>query len=204
MLFCGETRPMRKGEITRERIIAAAAPIFNQRGFAGCSISDVLEATGLEKGCLYRHFSGKEELAAEAFRYALKQAVKLRTDDLDHVQGSAAKLKFLVDRFVDIPSPIPGGCPILNTAIDADDGNPELRALVQRGIRDWKARLVGIIEHGQQSGELRSTLAPAEAANVIVALLEGSLMISRIEKTRDAMLDARTTLHSLIDGLRAA
>ena len=56
---------MRKGELTRQRIIAQAAPIFNQRGFAGCSMQDLMEATGLEKGGLYRHFSGKEELAAE-------------------------------------------------------------------------------------------------------------------------------------------
>ena len=65
---------MGKGELTRERIIAQAAPLFNQRGFAGCSMQDVMEATGLEKGGLYRHFSSKEELAAEAFRYAVARA----------------------------------------------------------------------------------------------------------------------------------
>ncbi len=62
---------MRKGELTRERIIAEAAPIFNQRGFAGSSMQDVMEATGLENGGLYRHFRSKEELAVESFRYAL-------------------------------------------------------------------------------------------------------------------------------------
>jgi TetR/AcrR family transcriptional repressor of nem operon len=189
---------MSKGEVTRERIIAAAAPLFNQRGYAGCSISDVLEATGLEKGCLYRHFSSKEELAAEAFSYALKQAVKLRTDDLEHVHGAEAKLKYLIDRFVDLPSPVPGGCPILNTAIDSDDGNPELRALVRRAIRDWKTRLAKIIEDGCRAGELHPETDPAGTANTIVALLEGSLMISRIEGKRDALEDARKTLHRLI------
>ena len=41
---------MNKGEMTRQRIIEEAAPIFNQRGYAGCSMQDVMEATGLEKG----------------------------------------------------------------------------------------------------------------------------------------------------------
>ena len=192
---------MGKGEITRERIIAAAAPIFNRQGYAGCSINDVLEATGLEKGCLYRHFSSKEELAAEAFRYALKQAVKLRTHDLEHVQGATAKLKCVVDRFVDLPSPIPGGCPILNTAIDADDGNAKLRALVRRAMRDWKARLAKIVEDGCSVGEFRVGTESDATANTIVALLEGSLMISRVEQKRDALEDARKTLHRFIASL---
>ena len=66
---------MNKGEMTRQRIIEEAAPIFNQRGYAGCSMQDVMEATGLEKGGIYRHFESKEELAAEAFKYAISGGV---------------------------------------------------------------------------------------------------------------------------------
>jgi TetR/AcrR family transcriptional repressor of nem operon len=59
-----------KGHKTRERIVAEAANLFYQHGFEGSSMSDVMAATGLEKGGIYRHFSSKEELAAEAFNYA--------------------------------------------------------------------------------------------------------------------------------------
>ena len=45
----------------------AAAPIFNQHGYEGSSLNDLMEATGLKKGGIYRHFASKEELAAEAF-----------------------------------------------------------------------------------------------------------------------------------------
>src|ERR1700710_2716621 len=100
---------MRKGQATRQRIIAEAAPIFNQRGFAGCSMQDIMEATGLEKGGLYRHFQSKEELAMEAFRYALGRSKRSRTDDLGHIDGALAKLRFVVQRFVETPSMTPGG-----------------------------------------------------------------------------------------------
>ena len=56
----------RKKEQTRQRIVAEAAPVFNQRGYAGSSLADLMKATGLEKGGIYRHFSSKEELAGEA------------------------------------------------------------------------------------------------------------------------------------------
>src|SRR3978361_551926 len=118
-----------KGAMTRQRIIEAAAPIFNQRGFAGCSLADVMEATGLEKGGIYRHFADKEELAAEAFRYALGVSVKVRTENLEHVAGAVAKLRYVVERFVETPSGVAGGCPLMNTAVDADDGNVVLREL---------------------------------------------------------------------------
>ena len=57
---------MSKGDQTRERIIAKAAELFNQRGLEGTSMADLMEATGLEKGGIYRHFPSKEAVAAEA------------------------------------------------------------------------------------------------------------------------------------------
>src|SRR6516162_6144375 len=101
---------MSKGELTRQRIVEQAAPIFNQRGFAGCSMQDVMEATGLEKGGLYRHFSGKEELAAEAFRYSVARTEKVRFDKLDPTRGALDQLREIIDRFVNIRSDVAGGC----------------------------------------------------------------------------------------------
>jgi len=61
---------MTKGEQTRQEIIRKAAPIFNQRGYDGAALSDLMKATGLEKGGIYRHFDSKQQLAAEAFDFA--------------------------------------------------------------------------------------------------------------------------------------
>ena len=70
---------MTKGKLTRQKMVAAAAPIFNQRGYEGSSLSALMEATGLKKGGIYRHFSSKEELAAEAFDYTWEAARSART-----------------------------------------------------------------------------------------------------------------------------
>ena len=72
-------KQMAKGKTTRERIVTEAANLFNQRGFEGSSMSDVMAVTGLEKGGIYRHLSSKEELAAKAFDYAWKSAFETRT-----------------------------------------------------------------------------------------------------------------------------
>jgi TetR/AcrR family transcriptional regulator, transcriptional repressor for nem operon len=192
---------MRKGEATRQRIIAEAAPIFNQRGFDGCSMQDLMQATGLEKGGLYRHFANKEDLAAEAFRFALAQNVKVRTEHLDEIPNSIDKLKRVVHLFVELPSAIPGGCPLMNTAIDADDGNLALRDLARKGIQDWRTRLTRIIETGINAGEIRRSTDPRRIANTLIATLEGALMISRLENSRNALRDAQSTLDTLLTSL---
>jgi len=195
----GAEAGMSKGEQTRQRILQQAAPLLNQRGFQGCSMSDIMQATGLEKGGIYRHFANKEELAGEAFRYALEQAVKNRTDGLEHLSGALEKLRFLIHRFVEAPSPIAGGCPLLNTAVDADDGNAALRKLVRHAFADWRKRLADIVAEGIERGEIRKDVSANGVANTIIGALEGALVLSRLEGTREPLRDAEVSLTSLLD-----
>lgn len=195
---------MSKGELTRQRIIEIAAPLFNQRGYAGCSMQDILRATGLKKGGVYRHFGSKEELAAEAFRYSLSQAVKIRTPPANPLSSAVERLHRVVEQFVEEPSPIPGGCPILNTAIDTDDGNPVLRELARKGLKNWRARISEIVRDGISRKEIREDVEPQSFANTIIATLEGALMISRLERSKSALNDARASLEGLIEGVSGA
>ena len=144
---------MTKGEQTRRKIVAAAAPIFNQHGYEGSSLADLMTATGLKKGGIYRHFSSKEELAAEAFDYTWEAAWKARMLHVDENATGIEKLKQLIANFIDYRSPVAGGCPILNTAVDADDGNPVLRARVGKALRSWVARLESIVKQAAVRGE---------------------------------------------------
>ena len=63
--------PATKGAATRQRIVELAAPVFNQRGYVGASMRDLVDATGLEKGGIYNHFGSKEQLALEAYDHAM-------------------------------------------------------------------------------------------------------------------------------------
>src|ERR1022692_2208401 len=104
---------MSKGQTTRQRILEQAAPLFNQRGYEGCSIQDIMTATGLEKGGIYRHFESKQELAAEAFDYAWNFTNSHRRQNLDQIPNHADRLKQHIANFV-TRTGLPGGCPLLN------------------------------------------------------------------------------------------
>jgi TetR/AcrR family transcriptional repressor of nem operon len=190
--------PTTKGQQTRQRILAAAAPLFNQKGFAGASMQEILDATGLEKGGLYRHFPTKQHLAEEALRYTMARSVRTRTEPLDPTQTAPDQLRTLIARFVTAPSTIPGGCPLMNTAIDADDTNPNLRALARHAVEDWKTRLIQIIDRGIAAGHIRPETQPRQIANTIIATLEGALMLSRLEAATTPLEDARDTLDHVL------
>jgi TetR/AcrR family transcriptional repressor of nem operon len=192
------TNTLSKGEKTRQQIVEAAAAMFNQRGYEGSTLSALMEATGLEKGGIYRHFSGKEELAAEAFDYMWQTARDLRLTGLNGLTG-VAWLKTYISNFVNNRSPVAGGCPILNTAIDSDDGNPMLRMKVTKALKSWRCRIRTVIENGMESGEIRSGVDARAAATLIVATLEGALMMSRIERTYEPLREVQRHLNSYID-----
>jgi TetR/AcrR family transcriptional repressor of nem operon len=178
---------MRKGEQTRHAIIRKSAPIFNKKGYEGASLSDLMEATGLEKGGIYRHFDSKQQLAAEAFDYAWKLALETRFEGTQAISNTVDRLNQMVRNFQERRSElVPGGCPLLNTAIDSDDGNPRLREKARRALSSWMDRLRTIIEEGQRRGEIRSSIDSAELATLIVSTLEGSLMVGRLQRSDDS------------------
>jgi TetR/AcrR family transcriptional regulator, transcriptional repressor for nem operon len=188
-----------KGQKTRERIVAQAANLFNQRGFEGSSMSDVMAATGLEKGGIYRHFSSKEELAAEAFDYAWKSAFETRIHDLEQVPNSIEKLKRFIVNFINGRPAVPGGCPVLNTAVEADDGNLLLRDRVRAAWREWRDYLAEIVAAGLKRKEIRPEVDAKQVATLIISSLEGALMIARLERNKEALLTAQSHLERYLD-----
>src|SRR5216684_2074555 len=142
---------MTKGEQTRRKIVEAAAPIFNQRGYEGSSLNDLREATGLKKGGIYRHFASKEELAAEAFDYTWEAAWNAR---LLHVDEKATGIEKLMQL---------------------------------------------IVEQAQEHGETRRGVDAKAVATLIVASLEGALMMSRVQRNDEALRRVQSHLNGYLD-----
>ena len=129
---------MRNGTQTRENIIRQAAALFNRQGFAGASMSDIMQATGLQKGGIYRHFESKEALALEAFDYAVAQMAGRFTAALEGREHAVDRLGGIVGVFARLHDdpPVPGGCPMMNTAVQTDDAeSPALRDRARTAMR---------------------------------------------------------------------
>jgi TetR/AcrR family transcriptional repressor of nem operon len=190
---------MRKGEQTRREIIRKAAPIFNQRGYDGAALSDLMKATGLEKGGIYRHFENKQQLAAEAFDYAWRETVEARTHDLNSIPNSVDRLKQWIRNFVERRAAILGGCPLLNTAIDTDDGNSVLRERAREALHGWRNSLVAVIRAGIKAREIRPRVDAKNLATLIISSLEGAIMVCRLERSDESLRTVRTHLDKYLE-----
>jgi len=171
---------MSKGTQTRERIIAKAATLFNQKGFDGCSMQDIGAATGLEKGTLYGHFHSKEELSLAAFDHAWGETVRDRLEGVEALPGVIDRLLLHVRNFT-THTPLPGGCPLMNTIIDADDGNQALLGKANQALVGWRAYLQRELREGQKRGELKAEFDPDSVTAVLMSLLEGAMALERID-----------------------
>ena len=179
---------MRKGEQTRQEIIRKAAPIFNQKGYSGTALSDLMRATGLEKGGIYRHFESKQELARDVFDHAWKLAMDTRFDGTQEIPNTVDRLIQVVRNFRDRRAGlVPGGCPLLNTAIDSDHSNPQLQTKARQALSSWLDRLRSIVEEGQGRGEVRPDVDSAKLATLIASTLEGSSMVGRLQRSHQPL-----------------
>jgi TetR/AcrR family transcriptional regulator, transcriptional repressor for nem operon len=175
---------MSKAQQTKARIVQQAAVVFNQKGYAGSSIADIMQATGLKKGGIYNHFQSKDELAVAAFDYAVSLMSQEVWSAVKTKRNAIARLQALVSSYlvyIETP-PIVGGCPILNTAIEADDTDSPLRDRAIAAINSWRNLIVRIINQGVKKGEIPATIEPDTVATIIICNIEGAIMMSQLEK----------------------
>lgn len=176
---------MTKAERTRLAIIKEAAVLFNQKGFSGTSLQDIMKATGLSKGGLYGHFKGgKEEIAVEAFEHAVRSVYRKVGVRTKVIENSIDKLKAVIFFYREhiFNPPVEGGCPIQNTSVEADDNQPVLRDRVVAAIEEWRSRIVYTLEKGMQAGEIKTDIHTSEFATYFIGSLEGGIMLARIQK----------------------
>jgi AcrR family transcriptional regulator len=196
---------MRKGERTRQTAIARAAEAFSLRGYFGTTLGDLRQATGLEKGGIYNHFSSKEELALAAFDFALEGYRQRFREALADEREALARLRAVVDVFLGlIEDPLlPGGCMVLNTAVEADDANPVLRERAQHAIDEWREMIGRIVASGIRHGELLPDVDASALATVMIATLEGGVMLSKLYGDTGYMHRAADHLVQYLESLRA-
>ncbi|WP_433810654.1 TetR/AcrR family transcriptional regulator [Flavobacterium johnsoniae] len=191
---------MAKGEETRQFIIEKAAPIFNTKGIAATSMSDIMEATKLSKGSMYVHFENKEVLACAAVDHNMK----ILSSKLQNALSGSSTSKEALFTYIDFFSnpthpPVIGGCPLLNFGTEADDTNPIVKEKVNSAIKQGQQLLSGIIEKGIANKEFKKDFNPSEFATAMFAMLEGGHLMARVSGSNDKMEIVAKTLKNLIE-----
>jgi len=194
-------KPSSKAERTRNFIIESTAEIFNKKGYAGTSLSDLTDATGLTKGSIYGNFENKEEVALAVFDFNWAKIAQSTREYIEQADTYHDKLMVYARVYKNVtrgPAAYRGGCPILNTATEADDTNDLLKDRAAKAVLKWEKNITELIEKGIDAGEFKTGVNIRQTALSIVALIEGGVMISRVTSDPSSMDTVLKTVEMLI------
>jgi TetR/AcrR family transcriptional repressor of nem operon len=187
-----------KSERTKQLIVEKTAPLFNMKGYVGTSMSDITTVTKLTKGSIYGNFADKEAVALAAFSYNTRMRANAIGAHINKAKTYKDKLLVFSTVFNSKHNHVfpKGGCPLLNTGIEADDTHEDFRKAVSDELKQWEMDIVTIIKKGIEAGEFRRNVQAEQTAWSIIALIEGGIFVSQCTKN-PAYLD--TVLETVKD-----
>ena len=164
---------------TRAELLAEAELLIRRRGFSGFSYADLADGVGIRKASIHHHFPTKTDLALAMLasydaRYdaALSAIVQTTPDALGRVRAYAHLYLDGVEKGL--------GCLCAAFAAELDRLPETLRSELSRFFAKHIAWLEEVLVEGVADGSVRGNLAPAPHARMIVAALEGALMMERL------------------------
>jgi AcrR family transcriptional regulator len=176
---------MRNRDETMGVILKQAGRLFNSHGYKATSIGHITKATGYTKGAVYRHFKSKEKLEADTLTYLTSLIYENLGARIKKEKNAGDKLRAVLsyhESYISKP-PIQGGCPLLNAAIEADDSNPLLRKKAHLILNTLKESIIHILEKGIEYKQIKKSVDKNYFATVMIASLEGAIMMSKLSKT---------------------
>lgn len=173
---------MRNPEVTRKSILEKSGVLFNTQGYKATSLSDITKATGYTKGAIYGHFSSKDALELETLVHLSEVMFsKLRKCIKDEsTAGNKLRTVFhFFESYISNP-PLKGGCPLMNTAIEADDVHPALKKGALNILDVLHESVMKILENGIKHQQIKAGIDKGFYATLIIASLEGAIMMSKL------------------------
>ncbi len=198
-------QPVSKSDRTRQFIIEKTAPVFNAKGYAGTSMNDLTDVTGLTKGSIYGNFENKDAVALAAFDYNFgRVTLYLKSKILDKENAIERLLVYpgVYRDFLKIPF-LQSGCPILNTSTEADDTHPLLRQKAADALAFWKKSIENQVNRGIERKEIKPGTRPAEIAIVMMSLIEGAIMQAKVTGRPTELKIAMDFLEKVIQDIKA-
>lgn len=179
-LLVSRNRPRRSGstprdpERTRERLLQAAFREVYKSGFQSAGLDAILATAGVTKGALYHHFGSKEALG-----YAIVEEIIApdnRGQWLSPLENCDDPIETLIGTVQELsvrPEAVRGGCPLINLAQEMSPLDAGFRQRLATILHDWQDGVAAALRDGQKRGKVRSDLEPAQAAGLLIAMVEG-------------------------------
>jgi TetR/AcrR family transcriptional repressor of nem operon len=186
-------------QTTRERLLNEMTRLVQKKGFGSTSVNEVIQAVGIKKGTFYYHFPSKDELGLAVLERDRADFLAFLDMSLTGSTPIEALDRFFRSAFEKHrDTGFVGGCLWGNTALEMSDTSPIHTALVEKLFDEWIRRIESVIRSGQKAGQIRMDQTAYELARLVVASIEGGIMMSRLTKQDAPFLSCLESLRVLL------
>jgi TetR/AcrR family transcriptional regulator, lmrAB and yxaGH operons repressor len=180
----------------RWKAVETAARLFQQQGYHGTGLAQILQESGAPKGSFYFHFPrGKEQLAEEAIAASSKEVAGL----IEHAAGRSANPAEFIARTARAlgrwlaDSGYRDGCPVTTVALEMAHESEPLRRACDDAYASWQRQVAAYLE---ASGH--DAAAAADLAALVVSAMEGALLLCRSARSTEPIQRAAARLAPLL------
>lgn len=188
------SRVTERGRRTRQRIIEATGEQILASGIGGTTLDDIRAATLTSKSQLFHYFpGGKTELVREVAQWEgqqLLQAQEPEIHDLSTWESWERWRAGLVEYYIGRGR---WACPIGSLATQAAMTDTDLERSLAEAMHAWRQALAHGIGRMRAAGLVDASADPARIATVILAAIQGGLVLSQPERSAwplEAALDS--------------
>ncbi len=195
-------RLTRKGQATRDRILAAASQLMLEQGVARTTVEDIQAAAGVSPSQLYHYFQGKNALVLAVIEYQTGRVMDVQHQGLDQLDSLDSFNRWR-DLMVGILTEVQcvGGCPLGSLASDLSESDPVARIQLANAFERWEELIRDGLAGMQARGELSESADPSQLAVALLAAVQGGLLLSQVRRDPAPLRTAVDTmiahLHSL-------
>lgn len=176
--------------VSADQVLARAQQQFQRHGYHATSIQALVDCTGSGRGSIYGTFDGKRDLFIRALRRYIEghhQRLQARADDQSSFRAA------ILSVFECVIEECPDGCFTVNTAVELSPHDPEVEQIVSAALHETEQLFRRLVDQGQVSGEIASTVDPALTAGGLLGLYLGLCVLIRA-RPRDLVQQAAALL----------
>jgi len=201
------THARKKGEETRARILEVATRLIHERGFKNTGVQDILEESGVPRGSFYFYFPSKEALALTLLTdYRARHRAELEATVFPPTGSATAQIAAFFQHSVSrqMEAGCKRGCLLGNLAAELTDENESLRRAIADVFLDLRDIIARALARGQSTGELTDDFDPAHAAEFLLSLFEGSILMAKARRDPASLTASAEMLERYLQTLRLA
>ncbi|MCW8884659.1 MAG: TetR/AcrR family transcriptional regulator [Motiliproteus sp.] len=193
--------PASKGQQTREHILKQGLQLFNDKGYHGTGLKEILDAAGIPKGSFYHYFESKEHFAVEIINhYRAIEFDRWESYLADH-QGDRLSqirdiLEIIIAEYEVQTAKI--GCLIANLSGELANSSPYFRKAIQASTEQVLQCIEEDMVISQQQGTVRTDIPPRELALLFWDTWQGAMLRMKVSRSTAPL---KNTVTLLLDNL---